>query len=542
MRNEGNTLRMEIKSNVRVSKVKYFLFYFFLSFFLSTTVLYFFKGTRIRKTKKRIEFTENSVLTIEREVLLTTFQNIISDLVYLKGAYEFDKEEGISDSGTAEKWELFLAQKTFYENIKLFDAKGKVLIDVEPERLKSKKSARDFFDKEEIPLEKLQGYFQNFQDFESGYTYISGLDLTVKYRNYNSERSATPMITCAVVLLDSQQNENGYIVLSYNGERLLRKMSVYFEPSYGDLFLVNSSGYNWRYDDQWHFIPESEVEQRGFAECYPDSWKIIKENSQGDCYVKNNLVVFSDVSLSKKVTNEMFYEKNVAVNSSDWKLITYVSRDNKVAGRYLGESDFWVIMRLLFGNTASLSLILFGSFFLSFLLTKNKINRDKIDFFSKYDDMTKTFNRRAGLLKLEEEIQFCRSKNRNLFACYIDVNGLKEVNDNLGHESGNELILTIITIIKRYLKKNDFVVRLGGDEFLLICIRKIEEEMEELWKAVMKDLERINETKSRKYFISASHGIVKYRPEYSVSYFLNLADDAMYKEKREVKKRIKIIR
>ena len=83
---------------------------------------------------------------------------------------------------------------------------------------------------------------------------------------------------------------------------------------------------------------------------------------------------------------------------------------------------------------------------------------------------------------------------------FIDINGLKEVNDYLGHEAGDELILSIVDIIKANIRDTDFVARLGGDEFLIIFNNTDEIGAENVWMRIHQGYERINENRGQKIY------------------------------------------
>lgn len=85
-----------------------------------------------------------------------------------------------------------------------------------------------------------------------------------------------------------------------------------------------------------------------------------------------------------------------------------------------------------------------------------------------YDGLTKVYNRRSGIPKLSKMLDGIDSINVTMSLCYVDIDGLKQVNDALGHKYGDDLILTVIGVIKRLIREDDFVIRLGGDEFLIV--------------------------------------------------------------------------
>jgi diguanylate cyclase (GGDEF)-like protein len=84
------------------------------------------------------------------------------------------------------------------------------------------------------------------------------------------------------------------------------------------------------------------------------------------------------------------------------------------------------------------------------------------------DALTGVRARGAGLADLEEEIDRAGRVHGHLVAAYIDVVGLKTVNDQHGHASGDALLQRAVTAIKQQLRSYDLVIRVGGDEF--VCV------------------------------------------------------------------------
>ena len=184
------------------------------------------------------------------------------------------------------------------------------------------------------------------------------------------------------------------------------------------------------------------------------------------------------------------------------------------------------------------------SIIISVLVAINKNEKDEIKYFSEYDVMTGVYNRRAGFEKLSQLYKNIGKVNCVISICFIDINGLKEVNDALGHEAGDELILSVIAGIKKNIRNLDFVARLGGDEFLIIFEGLNESEAEEVWKRIIKEYKEVNKTENRRYLISASHGIEVFGCDSNqfIDEIVNKADEKMYNEKREIKKNLKVLR
>jgi len=84
------------------------------------------------------------------------------------------------------------------------------------------------------------------------------------------------------------------------------------------------------------------------------------------------------------------------------------------------------------------------------------------------DSLTGARTRAAGLTDLDHELHRCRRTKSRLVVAYVDVVGLKSVNDIQGHQAGDRLLVHSVAAIKQHLRPYDLVIRLGGDEFLCV--------------------------------------------------------------------------
>jgi diguanylate cyclase (GGDEF)-like protein len=126
--------------------------------------------------------------------------------------------------------------------------------------------------------------------------------------------------------------------------------------------------------------------------------------------------------------------------------------------------------------------------------------------------------------------------------CFIDINGLKEVNDTLGHKFGDELIVSVVEGIRQEIREEDFIIRLGGDEFLIVFKGIGRDMSEKVWERINQRYQVINSHEERPYVISASHGIAEYDSDEKseVDLLIKYADDEMYSEKKYIKEELKI--
>lgn len=155
-------------------------------------------------------------------------------------------------------------------------------------------------------------------------------------------------------------------------------------------------------------------------------------------------------------------------------------------------------------------LAVFLSLFAAVLLAVRDIVKARFDYFQEYDSMTGAYNRIAGLKKLG--VVFAAGEKRGLSVCFIDINGLKDINREFGHETGDGCVLAVANVIIGTIRENDFLVRLSGDEFLIVFPDTGEAEAAKLFERISAKIGGINLREQRPYRIGISHGIAALKP------------------------------
>ncbi len=159
-----------------------------------------------------------------------------------------------------------------------------------------------------------------------------------------------------------------------------------------------------------------------------------------------------------------------------------------------------------------------------------------------FDQLTKVYTRKSGLAKLSKLVGQDNRRMLHFSLCFIDINGLKMVNDILGHNYGDELIFSAIDVIKNEIREDDYVIRMGGDEFLIVFSNINSQIAETIWERINARYEEINVTEDKPFLISVSHGIVEYEHvnRSRIDDLIKRADDKMYVEKKYLKEAVKI--
>jgi two-component system, cell cycle response regulator len=86
------------------------------------------------------------------------------------------------------------------------------------------------------------------------------------------------------------------------------------------------------------------------------------------------------------------------------------------------------------------------------------------------DTLTGLYNRRGFVTIAEEQLKLARRSGYELALAFVDLDGMKRINDELGHEFGDRALVTTAQILRQTFRGSDVIARLGGDEFIVLAI------------------------------------------------------------------------
>lgn len=286
---------------------------------------------------------------------------------------------------------------------------------------------------------------------------------------------------------------------------------------------------------EWFFKYEDDKDKNFKNNFWPE-WSRINQEEEGQFKTENGIFTF------KTLLPTSLESSNFDLNGKSYKVISYSPIN--VKEDYYNKSLMFLIFKSLWRKVYIFIISAIISIIIAVLVAKNKASNDRIKFFAEIDTMTGALNRRAGINKLESIFNKSKQYREKISICFIDINGLKDVNDTLGHNAGDELIKTSIDILKKSIRDKDFIIRLGGDEFLIVFPKTESRDAEEVWNRAVIGFDKINSEDNKEYLISISHGIAEYTPQAKnyLDELISEADKKMYDEKREIKKNIKVIK
>ncbi len=144
----------------------------------------------------------------------------------------------------------------------------------------------------------------------------------------------------------------------------------------------------------------------------------------------------------------------------------------------------------------------------------------------------------TGLYNRRQLDNYLRTKSQNaggktVAGLMIDLDSFKVINDTYGHDSGDRALKYVAEILKETFRKNDFVARYGGDEFLAIVEINQRSDLEKAVSRLNENLEQFNAKKLIPYEIKLSIGYDNLSKGKDVRDFLKHIDDLMYTNKQK---------
>jgi diguanylate cyclase (GGDEF)-like protein len=141
-------------------------------------------------------------------------------------------------------------------------------------------------------------------------------------------------------------------------------------------------------------------------------------------------------------------------------------------------------------------------------------------------------NRRGFIERAREQLVLAQRDERSSLVCFIDLDGLKGINDTLGHVAGDRAIASFARVLRSTFRESDVLARLGGDEFVVMAVGSADAEAVRARLAT--EVAAFNAEGSAPFKLAASVGIARSSPSSpaSIEALLQEADEKMYAEKQ----------
>ena len=491
-------------------------------------------GSHERALTEKVEHS----LLLQRKMARTHFAMIVSDLQFLA------KEEELKDyltHASADKlskinneYLTFSQNKMNYEQIRYLDDKGMEIV-----RVNYNSGMPVCVCGEELQSKKNRYYFKDAFKLGAGEVSVSPFDLNVEHGRV--EIPYKPMIRFATPVFDSQGVKRGLILINYLGQDLLNFFLEINSGVRGQTMLVNRDGYWLLHSDsdkEWGFMFEDRYEI-SFARKNPEVWGQIRPSFSGQIRTPQGIYVYSTiVPLDPDITSSTgasapFGASSRTIDSDEyyWKSITFLSAES-LSASLLG------LKANLFGLGGMLFLFgVFGLWPLAEMMVRRRVYQEQLVTMAHFDSLTGLPNRTLFFDRLHQVLHLATRYERFCALLYIDLDGFKSVNDTLGHDAGDELLIDAGRRMKGCCRASDTVARLGGDEFIVLLSEVAAAEGAEiLAQQILQAFEAPFKLKKGQVAVGTSIGVGVF-PAHGVTSeeLLKSADHAMYLSKKRGK-------
>lgn len=166
--------------------------------------------------------------------------------------------------------------------------------------------------------------------------------------------------------------------------------------------------------------------------------------------------------------------------------------------------------------------------------TERKQNEEKIRYLANFDNLTGLPNRTQLALRIKDLLSMAKRNNQEIAFMFLDLDHFKDINDSLGHNIGDTLLIETANRLKQLLREEDTVARVGGDEFIITLPNTPMEGAAQVAQKLLDAFKTSFQIDQNELDISASIGITIY-PSDGADFetLYKNADTAMYRAKHE---------
>jgi diguanylate cyclase (GGDEF)-like protein len=150
------------------------------------------------------------------------------------------------------------------------------------------------------------------------------------------------------------------------------------------------------------------------------------------------------------------------------------------------------------------------------------------------DELTGLYNRRGFLSQARQQLDAAALVRRPMLLIFVDVDGLKPINDRFGHAAGDQALVEMGAVLKSTFRERDVTARLGGDEFVVLVTDASVVGSADLLDRLEHRVQALNDRPDRQFALAFSTGVARFDPASpeTLESLLSEADGQMYLEKR----------
>lgn len=490
-----------------------------------------------------IKQTESQVISRAKSVMLEEYESMLSDLLTLASLPLLSHYSRNNTTENRFKQDLaatylVLAQtRGRYDQIRFIDTDG-----MEKVRVDYNNGSPKIIPPAKLQNKKTRYYFHDISQLSSKEIYISRFDLNIERGKI--EQPYKPIIRLGKAMFNQLGQRQGIILLNYLGQVMLSKIDQLNKTSGSKLMIVDQQGYWIKHpnsDKEWGFMFKDHQNQT-FATAHPKLWQTMLTQKTGQINTPQGLYTFDSISPLKSQSLSdrglyQFQDKQFSTQTDlkdyQWVLISFTPKGFFTENL---DNQLQKISTLLIGI-----IVLMGG--IAFLIASNRYQKQllqkKAYYLAYHDALTGLYNRYA-LTKTDGQHSYLlsdKSDDDSYSVFFLDLDGFKPINDTHGHQVGDQVLQTIASRLKNTVRKEDIVVRVGGDEFAIITYHTVDHVAIQVFgNRLIKTIENPIQLDNKTLHLGTSIGVASYPQDGdNLNQLIDLADTAMYKAKKSGK-------
>ncbi len=440
---------------VKKSLKTFLLLFLCLGALLGGMVLVFYQ-TQTENYNDRLCEEEQHSVNLQREVLRNHLTSIFSDLLFLAGQEELkaylDDDSSTNLNLINSEYLTFSASKKIYDQVRYLDSDG-----LEVARVNFNNGQLASVPKGKLQSKQNRYYFMDALKLNKGEVFVSPLDLNIERGKV--EEPYKPMIRFGTPVYDRTGIKRGVVLLNYMGSNLISLIQDVGSVARGQTMLLNADGYWLEHpeaDKAWGFMFEDKS-HLSLAKQHPEVWNQMLARDSDHLHIPQGTYVYTTIYMHD-------FSSEITVNYDDyfWKIVSFVPADNLSSYVKDLKNSLFVL------GAGLLLLIAVVSWYFSLAITRRKLYQAQLVSMAHYDALTGLPNRTLLFERLNQSLQQAKRYDRMCALLYVDLDGFKQINDTLGHDAGDELLVETGERMEICCRASDTVARLGGDEFAIL--------------------------------------------------------------------------
>jgi len=170
-------------------------------------------------------------------------------------------------------------------------------------------------------------------------------------------------------------------------------------------------------------------------------------------------------------------------------------------------------------------------------ISRQKVKEEEMRILSVTDPLTGLFNRRGFVTHAVQAMKVARREQTAFQLLMMDIDGLKKINDEYGHQAGDDIIKRAADVLRAAFRDCDILARLGGDEFAAVLLRADAASLVLIRNRLFEKIAADNSSHLKPYSLNLSFGAAAFDPQKTISleHLMQTADQALYRSKSSKK-------